>query len=116
MRITHPIVSLLGGLATLVLVAGCGTKAAVAGENFDELLVQAEKEVQAVKAVGHEWKLIPNSGGRSASLSKLLEGAKRAHAAGETEDAMKTLKRVIEAAKLGQQQAADQTDAGPNYN
>ncbi|MDH3280194.1 MAG: hypothetical protein OEQ18_03580 [Gammaproteobacteria bacterium] len=115
MRITQPILSLISGLAILVVVGAYGN-VAVAGENFEELVAQAEQEVKAAKEVGHEWKLIPNDGGRSASLTKLLESAKKAHAAGETEDAIKTTKRVIEAAKLGQQQAAEQQNAAPNYN
>ncbi|MDH3638629.1 MAG: hypothetical protein OES09_09210 [Gammaproteobacteria bacterium] len=115
MRITRTILHSIGGLALAVAIGGY-SNVAVAGESFDDLLAQAEKEVTAAKKAGHEWKLLPNSGGKSMSLSKLLKSAKEAHAAGKTDDATKTLKRVIEAAKLGQQQAAEQANAGPNYN
>ncbi len=107
MRIARTILGLVGGLAM---------GSALAGDDVANLLAEAEKELKAAQAVGHEWKLIPSGGGSSKPLSKLLAAAKKAHEAGDNDKAMKIAKRVLEAAKLGQQQAAEQENISPHYN
>lgn len=82
----------------------------------DKAIAMAEKELAAVKKVGHEWQLIDKAtGGSSQPLSKLLDAAKKARDNGDNAEAVRIANRVTEHAKLGQQQAAEQSNAGPYF-
>jgi hypothetical protein len=82
----------------------------------DKAIAMAEKELAAVKKAGHEWQLIDKAtGGSSQPLSKLLDAAKKARDNGDNAEALRIANRVVENAKLGQQQANEQSNAGPYY-
>lgn len=101
---------------TLGLIGGLVSGWATADPGVDQALAEAQKELKAVQAVGHEWQLVDKAtGSGSAPLSKLLEAAKKAKENGDNAEAMRIAKRVAEAAKLGQQQAAEQSKVAPHY-
>ncbi len=82
----------------------------------DKAIAMAEKELSAVKKAGHEWQLIDKAtGGSSKPLSKLLDAAKKARDKGDNAEAIRIANRVALNAKLGQQQAKEQANAGPDY-
>ncbi len=82
----------------------------------DQAIAMAEKELAAAQKAGHVWRLIDKStGGKSQNLAKLLDAAKKARDKGDMNEAIRIAERVASAAKLGQQQAAEQADAKPVF-
>ena len=101
-----------------IAIAGwllAGTAAASETTSADAIAM-AEQELAAVKQAKYEWQLIDKAtGSASVPLTKLLEAAKKARAEGQEDEALRIAKRVLEAAKLGQQQAQEQSSAKPQY-
>ena len=73
--------------------------------NYAASLKSAKVEQKKVKKVGMEWN----------TIRKLMKSAAKKHKAGNDKVAVKLLKVAKEHAILGQQQARDQANAGPNF-
>ncbi|HED13210.1 MAG TPA: hypothetical protein ENI62_06075 [Gammaproteobacteria bacterium] len=88
----------LGGCASL----GTGTTVNAA----DQVLKQAATELVAVRKSGNVWLLLDKAtGSKAASVGKLYAAAKAARKKGDDAAAIRLAKKVIWAAKAGQQQA-----------
>lgn len=91
-------------------LAGChgdvkGDKAA-GNSDYEAAVAAAKAEQKKAKKVGGEWR----------DIGKILKKADKAAKAGDMEKAMKLVKKATFQAKMGQQQAAEQANAGnPAY-
>lgn len=82
----------------------------------DAALASAETEYKKAKAIGHVFRLIdPATGKKSKNLGRLLEAGQDAAAEGKINEALRIAKKVEDAAKAGQDQAARAADAKPHY-
>ncbi|BAS67457.1 MAG: hypothetical protein DSY43_07250 [Gammaproteobacteria bacterium] len=75
---------------------------------YDAVLKSTKAEVKKAKKVGMLWKTI---GGKKGLLAK----AKKLHKKGNDKKAIKLLETAKVHAILGQRQAIDQANAGPNF-
>jgi hypothetical protein len=97
----------LGGCAEMETKPAAATAkpaAAAASTELDQTIASAEKEIAAAKKVGI-WR----------DTEKFLDEAKKAKAAGKTDDALKLAKKALKQAQLAQQQAASQVNSHPVY-
>jgi hypothetical protein len=70
---------------------------------YDALLVEAKSEQSKAKALGFEWR----------DIGKFMKDAAKAQGAGDWSKAQALLNKAASQGRLGQQQAADQANAGP---
>jgi len=89
----------IGGCASL----GSGST----GSASEQVLKQAEKELVAVRKTGHVWLLLDKAtGNKTVSVGKLYTAAKVARKKGDETLAIRLARKVIWAARAGQEQAA----------
>jgi hypothetical protein len=72
---------------------------------YASVLAVAKAEQEKAKKAGFEWN----------TIRPLFKAAKKDHKAGNDSAAIKKLNKAIKHAKLGQQQAIDQKNAGPRF-
>lgn len=110
---------LISGLGVL-LVAGCVSvppQEASAQMSLDETMAEAEKKLAMAQEMNAEWMALdPATGGSAQPMHVLLQVAKEKAEKGETDEAMRIAKRVIEFSELGMEQAESQKGSGPSYN
>jgi len=92
-------------LLTLAIVATSMIGACATGPSADELIAQAEAEIKVTKGMENLWR----------DTESMLEDAKKALASGDKSTASQLAKKALSEAKLAQQQAKDNADAGPKY-
>ncbi len=106
------------GIGALVL-AGCAQmpmESATADDSLDATMKMAEEKLAMAQSANAEWRIIDKAtGGAAVDLSKILDTARKQAEAGETDEAMRLAKRVIQYAELGLEQAKAQAGAGPRY-
>ena len=125
--VTLPLAAIL-----VAAVSGCAgmNETKQAGVGLDALSAAAAMELKAAKKAGHVWRLIDKSTGKkSGNLGKLLKAGNKlankgwgAYQGGNYDaaqahfnEATRVYNKVIESAKSGQAQAAQQADAMPYY-
>lgn len=93
-------------LLTAVLATALSGCAWIAQETeYSELTAQAENELKLAGKTGFMWR----------DTEKLMPQAKEAKDAGDTEKAIKLVKKAIKEAQLAQTQAQGNAKAGPQY-
>lgn len=88
-------------LAAAVFFTGCAS--APTKTTPDTAIADAEAAAKKAGSVGGEWR----------DTGKMIEGAKKALAAGETDKAAKLAVKAKKEAELGFEQATAQKNAGP---
>lgn len=99
-------------VATLFILAGCGTTQEQGGEaaggsaspEVEAAIKEAEAAIKKANSVGGEWR---------DSSGKILKKAKAAAAKGDNKAALKLAKEAKFQGEMGYQQAKEQEKAGP---
>jgi hypothetical protein len=93
--------------ATLVVLTfvACSTPPPTGEEEFSKLSLEAEKEIRAADQLGFLWR----------DTEKLLDDARTARKQNRHDEAMKLAQKALEQAKLAQQQAQANANAGPSF-
>ncbi len=92
-------------IAVLVASLALGACATMESKpkDFDTLVKEAEAAIAKAGKVGYEWR----------DSRKILKAAKKAHAAGQEDKAMKLATKALHQGQLAYQQYLDNRDAKP---
>ncbi len=105
----------------IAMLAGCAQGpmeySSMGPGSVEGTIGMAEQKLAMAKEMNSEWRVIDKAtGGSAQDLSKLLQVAKEKAEAGDSEEAIRLAKRVIQFSELGVAQAKAQKGAMPQYN